>query len=89
MQEEWLDGKNIPSEYQDGSLINAAYNDGGGTNSGAHVVAENALTRTNYIVVTYKYNHAQQDLGFQNAILCPRELSKFIKKLNAGDPIKI
>lgn len=89
MQEEWLDGKNIPSEYQDGSLINAAYNDGGGTNRGSHVVAENALTRTNYIVVTYKYNHAQQGLGFQTPSYVPENYPNLLKKLNAGEPIKI
>ena len=89
MQEEWLDGLNIPSQYQDGSIINASYNDRGGTNGGVHVVAENALTRTNFIVVTYSYNHTQQDLGFSTPEYQPENYSNLLAKLTAGEPVKI
>ena len=89
MQEEWLDGLNIPSQYQDGSIVNTSYNDGGGTNRGVHVVAENALTRTNFIVVTYSYNHKQQGLGFSTPEYQPENYSNLLAKLTAGEPVKI
>ena len=89
VQNEWLDNKNVPSQYNDGSLVSAAYNDRGGTNGGAHVVAENALTRTTYLAVTYKYDSSTQDLGFTPQSFQPQNYPNLLKKLNAGQPVKI
>ncbi len=89
LQEEWLDNKNVPAQYNDGSLISANYNDGGGTNNGVHVVAENALTRTNYLNVTYKFDNSTQDLGFTPQSFQPENYPNLLKKLNAGQPVKI
>lgn len=88
VQEEWLDNKNVPDQYNDGSLISAEYNDGGGTNNGVHVVAENALTRTTYLAVTYKFS-SSEDLGFTPQSFQPENYPNLLKKLNAGQPVKI
>ena len=87
VQDEWLDNKNVPSQYQDG-IINSAYNDDGGTNSGMHVIAENALTRTNHLVVTYTYD-SSQDLGFEVPSFQPENYPNLLKKLNNKEPVKI
>ena len=89
LQEQWLDGKNIPSQYNDGSIIEVTYNDNGGTNGGKHVVCENAMTRTNFLVVTYKYNHTEQPLGFNTPTYSPQNFPNLLKKLNNAEPIKI
>lgn len=88
MQESWLDNKNVPSEYQSG-LIESKYNDDGGTNSGKHVIAENALTRTNFLYVTYKYDSSAQSLGFSTPTYTPENFPNLLKKLNAGEPVKM
>ena len=87
VQDEWLDNKNVPSQYQEG-LINSTYNDGGGTNSGNHVIAENALTRTNHLIVTYTYD-SSQDLGFEVPSFQPENYPNLLKKLNNKEPVKI
>ena len=89
LQDQWLDGKNIPLQYNDGSIIEVTYNDNGGTNEGKHVVCENAMTRTNFLVVTYKYNHTEQPLGFNTPTYSPQNFPNLLKKLNNAEPIKI
>lgn len=88
MQESWLDNKDVPSQYQDG-LIDTTYNDNGGTNNGKHVIAENALTRTNFLCITYKYNSAEQNLGFTPPTLQTQNFPNLLKKLNNAEPVKI
>lgn len=88
LQESWLDNKNVPTQYQAG-IVEAAYNDNGGTNNGKHVVCENALTRTNFLYVTYKYDSSAQSLGFSTPSYTPQNYPNLTKKLNAGEAVKI
>ncbi len=88
IQDEWLDNKNVPAQYQDGSIIPSSYNDGGGTNNGVHVVAENALTRTNHLIVTYKYSSAENQIDFAPQLQV-ENYPNLMAKLTAAQPIKI
>lgn len=88
MQDSWLDNKNVPSQYQNG-LSETTYKDKGGTNNGKHVIAENALTRTNFLCVTYKFNSVEQELGFTPPTLQTQNFPNLLKKLNNGEPIKM
>lgn len=88
MQDSWLDNKDVPEQYQD-QILEFQYSDGGGTNSGAHIVAEGSLTRTNFLYVTYKYNSATEDLGFTAPTLQKQNFPNLLKKLESGQPIKM
>lgn len=86
--DKWLDGKDVPQEYWQDIII-TQYNDKGGTNWGNHVICENAMTRTNFLAVTYAYDHEAQELGFEATEYVPDNFSNVLKKLTAGEAVKI
>lgn len=91
VKDEWLDGKDIPEEYLDENIFvnQAYYTDEGGLNDGYHVIAENALTRTTFLSVTYAYDSNANPLGFEPTQYSPDKFNNFLTKLQSSQPVKI